>query len=257
MIETVQGLSIDAGKILMQHFERTHTITYKDPKDIVTEADIASETFLKQALKEAFPDFGFVGEETGESGSELAGRFIVDPLDGTVNFSRNIPLFAVSIGIEQEGQIAGGVIHAPALHDTWRAFQNEGAFHNDEKITVSKTNELDHSAVYTNDMNVGKERKESLNQKKYEWMKNVGSRVQRYRSIGTAAIELAWVAQGSLDGYFGEPLYYWDWAAGSALIQEAGGQFTQTNGQAVNAKSVSILGTNRQLHETILSLLQD
>src|SRR3954467_2669936 len=188
--------------------------------DFVTEVDRAAEAAIIQAVQAAYPDHAILGEETGASGDEKAEyRWIIDPLDGTTNFIHGFPQYCVSIGVEHRGSLAHGVVYDPVRNELFTASKGRGAFLNDRRIRVSKCQKLGDALVGT-----GFPFKELDRVDLYiKQLKNLMANSSGVRRAGAAALDLAYVACGRLDGFWELGLSPWDMAAGALLIQEAGG----------------------------------
>lgn len=212
-----------AGAILRERLSLDRTIDFKGTIDLVTDADRASEELVASAITSRFPEHRFVGEEsTFLSGSVPTGAerysWIVDPLDGTTNYAHRYPHFAVSIGLEHAGKVILGVVYDPMMDELFLAERGRGATLNGERIRVSATDTLERSLLGTGFAYEAGERQENAR----IW-NGFLSLSQGVRRDGSAALNLCYVACGRLDGFWERPLNAWDMAAGSLLIEEAGG----------------------------------
>jgi len=258
MIDLARAVAEEAGVILMERFGRLTgaEIERHGPRDVVTAADRAAEEHITRRLRAARPDIPVVGEEGARGGSARAPdgqAWIVDPLDGTVNYIQGIPLFAVSIGLVEDGRPILGVIHLPALGQTFWGAPGSGAFEGRRPISVSATPMLEDAIVATGfayDRN-------DLGDDNFENLRRMVLGTRGIRRMGAAAIDLAYVASGRLDGFWELHLKPWDVAAGAALIRAAGGRVTDQRGGEDWLYGGHIVATNGLLHESVRSGLSD
>lgn len=232
----------------MNYQKKTLRIKQKSrPGDLVTQADKEVEKFLIQKIKRTFPLHEILGEETGNSKHQVAGekknefRWIIDPIDGTKNFIRNIPFFAVSIGLEHRGTRIVGVVYNPAQKNMFAAEKGKGASQNGKKIHVSKVKTMQDSLFATGFHPAYKH--ENL-----EIFKEIINNTQGIRRFGSAALDLCYVANGTFDGFWEFGLYPWDIAAGALILTEAGGRITNTDGTPLQYDQKAMLATNTKIH---------
>jgi len=248
----------NAGDILLDGFNKVKNISYKSGiHNIVTEYDVLAENSIIAIIRESFQDHSFLAEESGESKTtalleEGKVRWIIDPLDGTVNFAHGIPIFSVSIAAEVNNKIVAGVIYHPKLNELFSAVSGEGALLNGTKISVSNTQSLEESILVTGFPYTIQTHSEHTFQH-FIGLVNKGIPIRR---LGSAAIDLAYVACGRFDGFWEVGLSPWDVAAGWLLVKEAGGSVTQFNGSSYNVKSNSILATNSLIHKEFVEYLR-
>jgi myo-inositol-1(or 4)-monophosphatase len=217
------------------------------PRDLVTDADRASEALILEALRREFPGDGIVAEESSP-GERRAGRvWIVDPLDGTVNFAHGVPLFSVSVGFAVDGVPTAGCVHAPCLRETYSAAAGEGATLNGEKIRVSRQGDLSKALLCTGFAYKRNEVEEN-NLENFTRMEMAARGVRR---LGSAALDLAFTACGRFDGFWELWLSPWDVCAGIVLVREAGGLATEIGGGPDPLHGGSILAANRSLHAAL------
>jgi len=225
----------------------------KGPANFVTAADQRAEEILREELEHARPGYGFLGEEGGaREGSDKTHRWIVDPLDGTLNFLHGIPHFAISIGLEREGTMVAGLVYNPVTDELFTAERGKGAFLNDQRLRVAARKRLDVAVVacalpHPSRGDVELTRSEHS---------TVQDRVAGLRRLGAAALDLAWVAAGRLDAYWERGLSPWDMAAGIALVREAGGFVTDLDGRDDMIKTGGILAANEEIHRQMLRALK-
>jgi myo-inositol-1(or 4)-monophosphatase len=226
----------------------------KGPANFVTAADRRAEEILRDELEHARPGYGFLGEEGGaREGSDKTHRWIVDPLDGTLNFLHGIPHFAISIGLEREGTVVAGVVYNPVNDELFTAERGKGAFLNDQRLRVAARKRLADAVVacalpHPSRGGVELARSEHI---------TVQERVAGLRRFGAAALDLAWVGGGRPGCFWGSGMSPWDMAAGIALVREAGGFITDLDGCDDMIKTGGILAGNEDIHREMLRALKD
>ncbi len=239
-VETAQ----EAGKILLEEFQRPALITYKGEVDLVTQADRRSEEVIVARLKEYFPEHAILAEEGSGREKRSRYRWYVDPLDGTTNFAHRYPCFAVSIGLAEEGELIAGVVHNPVSQELFAAARSEGATLNGKKIHVSAIEKLATSLLATGFPSHKRAQNPNIH---YYWDFTLKS--HGVRRDGSAALDLAGVAAGRFDGFWEFGLKPWDTAAGVLLIQEAGGRVSDFEGKPYQLGGHVILASNGLVHE--------
>jgi myo-inositol-1(or 4)-monophosphatase len=240
-----------AGEILRSRVDSIREIRHKSAVDIVTDVDLQSEHEVSARLLEAFPTHAILGEEGGaRAGSDARYRWIVDPLDGTTNYAHGFPFFCVSIGLEVDGRMALGVAYAPSLDELFVAETGRGATVNDRPMRVSTTAELPLALLATGFPYDRAEFPRAL--RSFELL---SLRSQAVRRAGSAVLDLCYVACGRLDGYWEHHVSPWDVAAGSLMVQEAGGAVTRTDGSGFSVDSGQVLASNGVLHASLATLL--
>ncbi len=252
IVAEVRTIIEDAGTLLLDGLNRPKQITRKGMVDLVTEYDERAEALIRSRLDNAFPRFGVLAEEHGHSGPPKAEAiWIVDPLDGTTNFAHGHPLFAVSIGLQANGQLVAGVITLPAMGLTMWAREGGGAFCNGEPMTVSVTPTLNESLLSTG---FPYDRRTARDDNLREHAAFV-KRTQGIRRCGAATADLAMVAKGVYDGFWEPRLHAWDLAAGVVLVREAGGEVTDYAGQALDIFSGWVVASNKIIHRRMLEVI--
>jgi myo-inositol-1(or 4)-monophosphatase len=244
-----------AGRMLKRDFGEIELlqVSIKGPANFVTAADRRAEETLREELERARPGYGFLGEEGGvREGPDKTHRWIVDPLDGTLNFLHGIPHFAISIGLEREGTIVAGVVYNPATDELFTAERGKGAFLNDKRLRVAARKRLADAVVACALPHPGRGdvllcRNEHI---------AVQEKVAGLRRFGAAALDLAWVAAGRLDGYWERSLSPWDMAAGIALVREAGGFVTDPDGRDAMLTAGALVAGNEAIQRDLLALLK-
>ena len=246
--------ALTAGAILRDRYEQPHAITMKGAIDLVTEADLASEAAILALLAEHTPGAAVMTEETAAShGLERSGRlWVVDPLDGTTNFAHGFPLFAVSIALLEGGRPQAGAVYLPILDELFCAARDAGAWLNGRRIRVTATGRLIEALVATGfPYEVERTLPTVLRQ-----LAAMLPRVRDIRRAGAAAVDLAYVACGRLDGFYEMCLQPWDTAAGWLLVEEAGGRVSDFAGNPSSVFAAEILASNARLHDGLRDLLR-
>ncbi|HEY7297790.1 MAG TPA: inositol monophosphatase family protein [Xanthobacteraceae bacterium] len=244
-----------AGRTLRRDFgEVEHLqVSLKGPANFVTAADRRAEEIVHEELSRARPGYGFLGEEGGRrEGPDKTHCFIVDPLDGTSNFLHGIPHFAVSIALEREGTMVAGVIYNPANDDLFVAERGKGAFLNDQRLRVAARRRLLDAVIACalphhgrGDLALG-----------IREIAAVQDKVAGLRRFGAAALDLAWVAAGRLDGYWERNISPWDVAAGMVLVREAGGFVTDLDGGEASCRTSDVVAGNEAIHRELMRALK-
>lgn len=225
----------------------------KGAVDLVTEADTGIEQKLRAILHEAFPEDSVLGEEGGSEDSGGKFKWIIDPIDGTTNFAHRLPLFGISIGLEEtrSKKIVMGILSYPALGDRYHAIRGKGAFKNNKKIHVSKTKEVINGLATTGFPYKKHEVIDSLMVN----MRSMLLQVRDVRRTGSASLDLCWIAEGRFDIYWETSLSPWDTAAASLVVEEAGGKLTTMDGKPFSVYIPHLLATNGLLHSKVLKHL--
>jgi myo-inositol-1(or 4)-monophosphatase len=251
--QLAESVAREAGSLLKSRVGKIKSVDYKSAFNIVTDVDKASEELIVKVIKATFPDDGFLAEESGEELSRKSKRrWIIDPLDGTTNYTHSYPFFAVSIGVEEDGVMVLGVVYNPMADEMFVAERGAGAYLNGEKLAVSKESSLDNSLLATGFP------PDTLNnmQNNMESFKYLTSHCHGVRRDGSAALDLCFVAAGRLDGFWERKLAPWDVAAGSLIVEEAGGSVTNLEGGAMELASGHILATNGLIHRQVMDGLE-
>jgi myo-inositol-1(or 4)-monophosphatase len=243
----------EGGAIQLAELSRPQQISYKGDVDIVTQADKRSEQAIVTRLRDHFPKHAIVAEEGGGQESASPFRWYVDPLDGTTNYAHGYPCFAVSIGLEEAGELVVGVVYNPIAEEMFTAVRGEGAFLNQKRIHVSTIDTLSTSLVATGFPTT--KREQSLNIR-YYW--GFTLRTHGVRRDGSAALDLAAVACGRFDGFWEFGLKSWDTAAGALLVREAGGTVTPFAGGAPHRPGdPNMMASNTRIHSEMQKLLAE
>lgn len=242
----------ECGKILMKYYDKPDLkFERKGYNDPATEADLASEKHAINAIREAYPEHTILAEESGKSDKESDYVWIIDPLDGTSNFKHSLPIFCVSIGLQYKDEIICGAVYNPRTDEMFSAEKGKGAFLNGKEIKVTDRASKEFAAVAT-----GFAPKPEIIEKNLPNFNKFMKEGFLIRRLGAAAIDLCYTACGRFDGFWEIGLSPWDIAAGSLIVQEAGGKITQMDGSPFKVDSPTILATNGKLHEQMQKILQ-
>lgn len=245
----------DGGaEILRCHYGKLTSIRSKGRVgDLVTEADVAAEAEVLRILRERGPEIGILAEESGISGPDQGLQWVVDPLDGTTNFAHGYPFFATSVGLTWQGEPLLGAIAVPYLQQTYHCSPGCGAFRNGEAIQVSSCASLQDSLLVTG-FAYDRHQRLDNNYAEFCWLTH---RTRGVRRGGAAAVDLAFLASGMLDGYWERGLAPWDMAAGVALVELAGGRVTDYRGDPFNLRSGRLIAAGPNLHPALVAELAD
>ncbi len=244
-----------AGRSLARDFGEIENlqVSIKGPGNFVTAADLRAEKILHEELSKARPGYSFLMEESGEvEGSDKTHRWIIDPLDGTTNFLHGIPLFAISVALEREGEIVAAVIYNPVTAELFNAEKGKGCYLDDRRLRVAARNNLTDYVLSTGIPHLGRPGHDRF----IEECKMIMGRVSGMRRTGSAATDLAWVAAGRIDGYWEYAIQPWDMAAGILLVREAGGYISDIDGKQNMFKTGNILAGNESVHRDVLKLIK-
>ena len=246
--KAARGLKRDFGEV--EHLQ----VSTKGPSDFVSAADLKAEKILREELARARPEFGFLLEEGGSiEGADPHRRWIVDPLDGTLNFLHGIPHFAISIALERDGQIVAGVVYEPLRDEMFWAEIGAGAFVNDHRLRVSTRGNMGEAVFATGVPWCGRPNHRAF----LAQLEAVMAACAGIRRFGSAALDLAYVAAGRYEGFWESSLNPWDIAAGVLLVREAGGFVTTIGGDREVVRAPSILAANDRLHGTLMAVLAE
>lgn len=251
-LDFVIDISKHAGQILREMHRKQIDVQHKDITDLVTAADKAAETFLLDEILSKFPSHSINSEESGKHEGDPNHKWYIDPLDGTLNYAHGMPMFSTSIGYALNGKLELGVIYDPLLDEMFSAQRGHGAFVNGKRLQVSKNQDLIDCLLVTS----FKRKLLDTMQSNIDNFFRLSKLTQGVRRLGSAAINLAYVAAGRLDGYWDVTLSQWDAAAGILLVEEAGGVVTKMYGEPDPLNEpVSILAANPTIHSLILEEL--
>jgi myo-inositol-1(or 4)-monophosphatase len=241
-----------AGVVIKEYFDKQFTISNKEGiNNLVTEVDHKSEEVIIAVIKDAFPSHYILSEEAGEMAQDSEYKWIIDPIDGTVNYANGIPICCVSIGLEKNGRMIMGAVFNPFMNEFFGAERGLGATLNNKPIHVSNKTEVIKSCLVTGfpytylDMPNGP-------LQVFEKFIRKGVPVRR---LGSAAIDLCWVAAGRFDGFYEHKLSAWDSAAGFIIVEEAGGKVTDLSGAYYNPYQPGIIATNGLIHNEMVQIV--
>ena len=227
-------------------------VSTKGPGDFVTSADKRTEKILIEELQKAHPEYGIITEETGIiNKSNTEKRWIIDPIDGTMNFLNGVPQFAISIGYEDKGEITCGLIFNPITNEMFIAEKGSGAYLNNSRIRVSNKKKVKDALLVTGGPKGNSKIKDIIFSEYIKVSKNVSN----VRKFGSAALDMAYVACGRFDGYWQRELNYWDIAAGIIILKEAGGFINFFEEDVNNPLKKNIIASNSGIHSELMDLL--
>ena len=245
--KAARGLNRDFGELAELQVSR------KGAADFVSAADIKAEQSLFESLTKARPGYSFLGEERGLiEGTDKTHTWIVDPLDGTTNFLHAIPHFAINIALQREGVVVAAVTYNPVTNELFWAEKGKGAFVNDRRLRVAARQRMDEAVLATGIPFLG----HGQHARFLKELHQISQRVAGVRRFGAAALDLAWVAAGRMDGFWERDLSAWDLAAGLLLVTEAGGKVTTAEGGDDVLAAGSVCAANLDLHPLILERLR-
>ena len=246
VLKTGRGLARDFGEV------ENLQVSLKGPGDFVSAADRKAEETLVAELSRVRPGYSFLAEEGGViAGTDRQNRWIVDPLDGTTNFLHGIPLFAVSLALERDGQLVAGVVFNPILNELYVAERGQGAFLNDRRLRVAARRELRDTVIATGIPHMGKKGHDAF----LAELRRLMATAAGIRRCGSAALDLAWVASGRFDGFWERGLSPWDMAAGIVILREAGGLVSGATGNNDMMETGDIVAGNEHVHAALIASL--
>lgn len=251
MLKSTLLKATQAGaEVLRNYFQGEFKISNKSggANDLVTEADHASEKAIFNIIQQEYPNHFILSEESGAITMDSEYKWIIDPLDGTVNFANNIPICCVSIGLEKNGEMLMGAVYNPIMNEFFFAQKGFGASLNDKRISVSNKSAVINACLVTGFPYTYQDSENGPLQVLERFVRK-GVPIRR---LGSAAIDLCWVAAGRFDGFFEHQLNAWDSAAGFLMVEEAGGKVTDFKGSAFSPYQPHILATNGKLHDEML-----
>lgn len=250
MLETAIDAAEAAGSVVERHFEKFGELerTVKDNKSFVTKADKESEEIIKALILGRFPDHGVIGEEGSEVNTNSEYQWVIDPIDGTMNFVHGIPLYSISIAVLHKGVPIVGVVYCPPTRSLYTAEAGKGMFFNGKEVSVSK--ESSDTALFV----TGHAPQEKELTRKI--LATYGPYIRASRVLSACSLELAYVASGTLAGYICIGMNKWDYAAGWLMIQEAGGKITDFKGAVCSFEENHFIASNGVVHEALMSVLK-
>jgi myo-inositol-1(or 4)-monophosphatase len=253
-INLITRACMKASRSLIRDFGELENlqVSSKGPGDFVSSADKRTEKTIIEELQKAHPEYGIITEETGIiNKSNIKNRWIIDPIDGTMNFLNGIPQFAISIAYEENNEIICGVIFNPITNEMFCAEKGNGAYLNNSRIRVSNKKKLKDALLVTG----GPEGASKIKNKIYSEYINVSNNVSNVRKFGSAALDMAYVACGRFDGYWQRELNYWDIAAGVIILREAGGFIDFFEDDINYPLKKNVLASNSNIHQELKELI--
>jgi myo-inositol-1(or 4)-monophosphatase len=251
---TLIKAATDAGHMMKSRMNTGFSIENKEGlNNLVTEVDVACEKLIMDTIRSKFPDHFILSEETGEIKTDSAFKWIIDPIDGTVNFAHGIPICCVSIGLEKNGEVIMGAVYNPFMEEFFFAEKGKGATLNDSPISVTQKTDVFASCLVTGFP--------------YSYLDSENGPLDVFgrlirkgvpvRRLGSAAIDLCWVAAGRFDGFYEHKLNAWDSAAGFLMVEEAGGKVTDFEGKPYSLYQPHIVATNGKIHQDLLNVINN
>jgi len=245
----------EAGEILRDGYFSNKEVNFKGKKDLVTKYDLAVENFLKEKFSKEFSDFNIIAEESDNTNIEFNNSIIIDPIDGTTNFVNQVPHTAISVGVYKNKEPFIGIVYNPILNELYEAQIGCGAYLNGNKINVSSENDFQRSLLATGFPYSNSTNQDDLNDV-VKKIKTILPQCQDIRRLGSAAIDLCFIARGTYEGYYEMNLKAWDVSAGIIILKEAGGEFTNLKGEEYTLfKDKYIVASNKKIHLELLNLL--
>ncbi|TSA28174.1 MAG: inositol monophosphatase [Ignavibacteriales bacterium] len=254
MINKVIQISKEAGEIVREGFGKNFSTEYKtNTSDLVTEIDKKSEALIIDFIKKEFPGHSVLAEESGEHGTSSEYLWVIDPLDGTTNFAHGFPMFAVSIGVQKNGETICGAVYDIMRDEIYTSEKGSGSFRNGQKLNVSTNDDLQKSVLVTGfPYNIAENPDHA-----FERFIASLKAARAVRRLGSAAIDFCYVASGVFDGFWEVHLHPWDICAGKLIVEEAGGVVTNFAGEKIDIYSKQILATNNFVHRSMIKLLSN
>ena len=253
-INLITRACMKASRALIRDFGELENlqVSSKGPGDFVSSADKRTEKIIIEELQKAHPEYGIITEETGIiNKTNIKNRWIIDPIDGTMNFLNGIPQFAISVGYEEDNEIKSGVIFNPITNEMFCAEKGNGAYLNNSRIRVSNKKKLSDAMLVTG----GPKSSSKIKDKIFSEYINVSNNVSNVRKFGSASLDMAYVACGRFDGYWQRELNYWDISAGIVLLREAGGFVDFFEDDPNMPLKKNVLATNSNIHDELKELI--
>jgi myo-inositol-1(or 4)-monophosphatase len=253
MIDNIIQISQQAGSLVREGFGKQFKVEFKTNEiNLVTEIDTASEKLITDFIKKKYPSHNILAEEGGETKNSSEYLWVIDPLDGTTNFTHGLPIFSVSIGLQKNGETIAGVVYDVMQDIVYVAEKGSGATANSVKIKVSDNDNLGHSLLVTGfPYNIKDNPDKAL-----ERFVTLTKMVRGVRRLGSAAIDLCYIAKGVFDGYWEVYLNPWDICAGKLIAEEAGGIVTNFDGKPIDIYSKRILCSNHKIHDQLMEVMK-
>jgi myo-inositol-1(or 4)-monophosphatase len=253
MLEDLIYISKKAGEYIRSKFQQELNLEFKsNESDLVTEVDKTSEKMILDFIKKKYPSHGIITEEAGTSKSNSEYNWVIDPLDGTVNFAHGYPIFSVSIGLQKNGETIAGVVYDIMQNIIYSAELGNGTYEMDKKLRVNDNANLRHALLVTGfPYNIRDNPENALG--KFIALTKASRGIRR---LGSAAIDFCYVAKGVFDGFWEVHLNPWDMCAGKLIVEEAGGLVTDFEGNKINIFTKKILASNGKVHNAMMEVLK-
>ena len=249
----VESVIIEAGDILLSYFGKKLCCKDKVGRGFVTEADLKSEKFLLDGLSKILPEASFWAEESGINDNGSPYCWVIDPLDGTTNFAHHIPYFCISVALTYNAEPILGFIYNPLMKEMFFASKGKGAYCNGDFVVVSETSALEETFLT---LCIPYERSSAYYKRFIDSFLEILRGSFAFRHCGAAALDLAYVAAGRFDAVFFEDMFWWDFAAGTLLIKEAGGMTSDFANNAIFPNSRTLIGANKAIHAKLLDIFK-
>lgn len=246
-----RDLALGAGSILRNGFRNSKKIDYKGRIDPVTEYDCKAEDFIVSRIEKKYPSHEVLAEEGSETGQHSSWRWVIDPLDGTVNYMHGFPIYCVSIAVEFEGQVIAGAVYDPERDEMFSAGLGLGAALNKSRLFVTGEKRLERALLATGfAYDIGSAKRNNLG-----LFARMAKKAQGIRRPGSAALDLCWLASGRIDGFWELKLHPWDTAAAALAVTEAGGKLSRIDGRPWSIYDRDLLASNGHLHQSMIDVL--
>jgi len=244
-------VALGAGDILKKSFNHSLNVRYKGRIDPVTDVDVRAEKYITGKIRKKFPGHDVLGEEGVASRAKSAFQWVIDPIDGTVNFTHGFPVYCVSVGLLVDGEPHLGAVYDPEREEMFWSVRGTGAWLNKSRIHVTSEKRLERALLATGfAYDIGTAKRNNLG-----YFARMAKKAQGIRRPGSAAIDLCWLASGRIDGFWELKLHPWDTAAAVVMVDEAGGKITRTNGKPYSIFDKDILASNGYLHRVMKAAL--
>lgn len=246
-----ESIAVEAGRILSAGFHRKKQVSYKGEINPVTQFDLKSEQYIVSAIARKYPGHSILTEEGSDRSRLSSFRWVIDPLDGTVNYAHGFPVYSVSVALQLEGESVIGAVYDPERKELYSAASGIGAFLNKKRIKVTSQRDLKRSLLATGfAYNIATARKNNLGM-----FSRMMKHAQAVRRLGSAALDLCWLAAGRFDGFWEYYLHPWDTAAAIVIVEQAGGKVTRIDGKDFSIFDKQILASNGHIHKAMMAVL--
>lgn len=246
-----KSLATDAARLLKRGFNRPRKIKYKGRINPVTEYDLKAERLITRRIERSYPHHEILAEEGSATGQKSEYRWVIDPLDGTVNFAHGFPVYCTSVALEYRGEVVVGAVCDPERNELFWSAKGSGAYLNRGRLQVSDERNLERSLLATGfAYDIGTARRNNLG-----LFARMAKKAQGVRRPGSAAIDLCWLAGGRIDGFWELKLYPWDTAAATLIIKNAGGRISRVDGRAYSIFDDDLLASNGRIHAAMQKVL--